>query len=51
MQVVNGGTVALHFEKWTALKASSLSGLAGKFLSRTAEYLTYLRIAESNLTH
>ena len=37
--------------RWTPLKTSSLCWLAGKSFSRTAEYLRYLRIAESNLTH
>ena len=36
---------------WTPLFTSSLCWLAGKSFSRTAEYLTYLRIAESGLTH
>ena len=36
---------------WTPLKTSSLCWLAGKLFSRTAEYLVYLRIAESSLTH
>ena len=36
---------------WTPLLTSRLSWLAGKSFSRTAEYVTYLRIAGDDLTH
>ena len=44
-------TLVCRFSKWTPLLTSSLCWLAGKLFSRTAEYLRYLRIAESSLTH